>query len=189
MCADFPNAVHHISKRGWEANLATRKGGWQWSGYVDADFSSFMLKAGGRGRAAFEDDAVILRAADGTPLVRTVYLGGHSPCSQAIVIRTAQGPAIITSDDVYHYRFLEEGVMARLHVTPEKLVEATDRLVDLAEREHGILIPIHEPLVWKAWEEHGERWLEELKPISDRAVKGYASRRSSLKVLLPEKQP
>jgi glyoxylase-like metal-dependent hydrolase (beta-lactamase superfamily II) len=187
MCADFPNAVHHISKKGWEANLATRKDGWQWSGYVDADFSSFMLKAGQRGKAKFEDDAVILRAADGTPLVRTVYLGGHSVCSQAIVIRTAWGPAIITSDDVYHYEFLEKGIMARLHVTPEKLVAATDRLVELAEKENGILLPIHEPQIWKAWEEKGDRWLAALKPISDRAVAGYKSRRAGLKLLQPER--
>ncbi len=187
MCADFPNAVHHISKRGWEANLATRKDGWQWSGYVDADFSSFMQKAERRGKATFEDDAVILAAADGTPLVRTVYLGGHSVCSQAIVIKTAWGPAIITSDDVYHYTFLEQGVMARLHVTPEKLVAATDRLVELAEKEHGILLPIHEPLIWKAWQEKGERWLEALRPLSDAAVKGYKARRAKLKLLGPGK--
>ncbi len=183
LCADFPEAVHHISRKGWDANLATRKGGWQWSGYVDADFSQFMLKAGGRGRAKFEDDAVVLRAADGTPLVWTAYLGGHSVCSQAILVRTAAGTAIITSDDVYHYRFLEEGVMARPHVTPEALVAATDRLVALAEREKGILVPLHDPLLWDLYRNHGDRGLVAARPISDRAVAGYRSRRGNLKIL------
>jgi glyoxylase-like metal-dependent hydrolase (beta-lactamase superfamily II) len=186
MCADFPNAVHHISRAGWEANLATRKDGWQWSGYVDADFSSFMLKAAGRGQARFEDDAVILRAGDGRPLVWTAYLGGHSVCSQAILVRTPDGVAIVTSDDVYHYEFLEQGVMARLHVTPEKLVAATDRLVALAEEHDGILLPIHEPKIWEARERHGDGWLAALRPLSARAVAGYKARRSSLKLLRPE---
>lgn len=188
LCADFPNAVHHLSKKGWEANLATRRDGVSWSGYVDFDFSQFMLRAGERGRARFEDDAVVLRAPGGRPLVWTVYLGGHSVCSQAVVVRTAWGPAVIASDEVYHYEFLEKGIMARLHVTPEKLVEATDRLVELVEKEKGILLPLHDPLLWKAWEEKGERWLEALKPVSDRAVRGYRERRAALKVLLPERR-
>jgi glyoxylase-like metal-dependent hydrolase (beta-lactamase superfamily II) len=183
LCADFPNAVHHISKKGWDANLAARKDGWQWTGYIDADFSTFMLKAGQRGRAVFQDDAVVLRAADGSPLVSTFHLGGHSPCSQAIVVRTAWGPAVIASDEVYHYGFLEKGIMARLHVTPDALVAATDRLVDFVEKEKGILLPLHEPLLWKAWEERGDRWLEAAKDASDRAVRGYRARRHDLRIL------
>ncbi len=169
--ADFPRAIFHASKTGWERNLAKRNPEGGWASYVDFPFSDFLLSMGEKGRCVFEDNAEIL------PGIRTLYLGGHSPCSQAVVVETAQGPAILTSDEVYHYRLLEEGFLARLHTSPEKLISATDRLAALALSRKGILIPVHDPEVWNAFQKAGDRWLSLLKPLSERAVKGYQEHR------------
>lgn len=174
---DFPNAKLSVSKKSWDWNVARRKDG-QWTSYLDRKFGDFLLAAEKDGCLETIDDGEIL------PGLEVMYLGGHSVCSQAILVRTAAGTAIVTSDDVYHYRFLEEGVMARLHVTPDALVAATDRLVDLAAREKGILVPLHDPLLWELTRKHGDRWLEAARPVSDRAIAGYESRRAKLRILV-----
>jgi hypothetical protein len=87
------------------------------------------------------------------------------------------GPAIITSDEIYHYRLLREGILARLHTTPENLVAATDLLTNLALSRNGILLPVHDRELWKAFQKAGEHWLEELKPVSDQAARQYREHR------------
>lgn len=161
----FPNAMIHASKIGWDDNLARRRDG-QWSSYVDYGLSDFLLEADREGRVRFHDDDGVI------PGVDLIYLGGHALCSQAVRIHTADGDAIVTSDEVYHYDLLEQGILARLHTSPDNLMKATDRLVDLA-RAGAILLPCHEPELGRAFNRDGEFWLREIKPLSDRAARGY----------------
>lgn len=162
----LPNAILHASRIGWEANLARRVDG-RWGSYVDFAFGDFLLRRETEGKVRFADDAEVF------PGLRTLYLGGHAPCSQAVIVETSEGTAIITSDEVYRYDLLERAVLPRLHTTPARYREAIERLVTLAETTGGILIPVHEPAVWEAFSAHGEEWLSALRPLSDRAVQGY----------------
>jgi glyoxylase-like metal-dependent hydrolase (beta-lactamase superfamily II) len=139
--ADFPRAILHVSRAGWVDNLVHRRPDGGWGSYVDFSFSDFLLDAGAKGRCRFEDDAQVL------PGIRTIHLGGHSPCSQAVLVDTPEGRVLLTSDEVYRYDLLERGLMARLHTSPERLVAATDLLVELATRENAILVPSHDPAV------------------------------------------
>jgi glyoxylase-like metal-dependent hydrolase (beta-lactamase superfamily II) len=161
----FPNAMIHASRIGWEDNLAKRRDG-QWASYVDYGLSDFLLEADEQGRARFHDDDEII------PGVDFLYLGGHSICSQGVRVHTAGGNAIVTSDEVYQFRLLEQGILARLHTTPGKLAEATGKLVDLA-RAGAILLPCHEPDLARAFNRSGKRWLKQIRPLSDRAARGY----------------
>jgi glyoxylase-like metal-dependent hydrolase (beta-lactamase superfamily II) len=183
LLADFPNAVVHISKKGWQRNLDSRKDGWQWSSYVDFDISQHILERGQKGMARFADDTTIL------PGIRTVWLGGHSPCSQAILVDTADGTAIIAGDVVYHFEYLEKGIVARLRTSDKAWIAASDRLVALAEETGGVLLPVHEPLLGQAYKKAGRRWLRSLKPLSDRAVAGWKSRRDKLTILSKHRNP
>lgn len=162
----FPNAVLHASRIGWEENLARRVDG-RWGSYVDFAFGDFLLRREREGKVRFADDAEVF------PGLRTLHLGGHAPCSQAVVVETGDGPAIITSDEVYGYDLLERAVLPRLHTTPARYREAVELLVALAESTGGILIPVHDPAVWEAYAEHGAGWLAALRPRSERAVRGY----------------
>jgi len=167
----LPNARVHVSKTGWQYNLARRTAD-GWNSYVDHAFADFLLEAGRTGRAVFADDCAV------KPGIEVFYLGGHSVCSQAVKIATRFGPAVVTSDDVYRYDLLERAVMARISTRPENLVAATDKLVRVVEAEDGILLPCHDPVLWDLYEAHGEGWLEHAKALTRRAITGYKARRS-----------
>lgn len=166
-CERFPEAVFHVSRRGWRQNLALRGEDGRWGSYVDHAFSDFLLRREREGRVRFEDDAEVF------PGLRTLHLGGHSPCSQAAVVRTAAGTVVFASDDVYLYALLEEGIVPAIRVGEREWREAVGRILEIVEREDAILIPSHDPLVWEIWRRHGGRWLEELRAVTRRAVEGY----------------
>jgi len=195
LLADFPNAMVHISKKGWQHNLDSRIDGVRWNSYVDFDISQHILIRGQRGMARFEDDAQIL------PGIRTAWLGGHSPCSQAILVETEDGTAILAGDVAYHYEYLEKGIVARLRTTDKEWIAACDRMVELVgqvgnlsqsqadSRPHGILLPVHDPIIGETYKKKGEDWLAALKPLSDRAVAGWTSHRDHLKILEKHRNP
>ena len=80
------------------------------------------------------------------PGIRVFRVGGHSPCSQAVVIRTAKGKAMLCGDTIYLYENLEKGIPVGHSVVPESL-EAMRR----AREEADIILPGHDP---KVLEEH-----------------------------------
>jgi glyoxylase-like metal-dependent hydrolase (beta-lactamase superfamily II) len=168
---EFKDAVLHISARGWKENLASRLDG-RWGSYVDFAFSDFLLRRERAGKVRFEDDAEVF------PGLRTMYLGGHSPCSQAVIVETAAGPAIIASDDVYLYELLEKDIVPRIRTSTEAYRKAVDRLAGLAAAAKAVILPLHDPSIWDAWRKAGEGWLEELRPRSDRAVTAYLAARA-----------
>jgi glyoxylase-like metal-dependent hydrolase (beta-lactamase superfamily II) len=162
----FTNATLHVSARGWQHNLAKRRDG-QWGSYVDFAFSDFLVRREKEGKVQFADDSIVF------PGVSTVYLGGHSECSQAVVVETTFGPAIIASDDIYLYELLEKNITPQIRTSPERWRAAVERLVRLAEQRSGILIPLHDPAVWEAYQRSPESWLKELRERSDRAIRRY----------------
>ncbi len=166
---ESPNALLHVSRRGWEDNLA-RRDGERWNSYVDYAFADFLLRREAERKVRFEDDAEIF------PGLRTLYLGGHSICSQAVVVDTDRGPVIISSDDIYLYRLLENAVLPEIRTTPENLRSAVRRIVDLARRDRGIIVPLHDPIVWRTYARDPAGWPESLREHSDRAIAGYLAR-------------
>lgn len=163
---DFPNAVFHLSRRGWAANLALRRNG-HWGSYVDWTFSDYIEQCTAAGRTRIEDNAEVL------PGIRTLYLGGHAPCSQAVIVDTAYGPVMITSDEVYHYDLLAAGVLARIFVTPQALLDATERIVRWAEEYDGILLPVHDPQIHELTVRFGDAWPEQARVLTQDAIAGF----------------
>jgi N-acyl homoserine lactone hydrolase len=171
----FSRARIHVSRIGWAENLEKRVNG-RWHSYVDYAFSDFLLEAERDGRLVLQDED------EAVPGVRVAHLGGHSVCSRAVCVDTVSGPAVICSDEVYRYDLLERAIMARLRVTHARLVAATERLADMAE-VGAILLPCHEPALFEAYQQHGDAWLQHVKPLSERAVAGF---RDSVKRLIGE---
>ncbi|MCL6628625.1 MAG: hypothetical protein K6U00_03370 [Armatimonadetes bacterium] len=166
MCEDFPSAVFHASRKGWEYNISQRKDG-HWNSYLDWGFGDFMARAEREGRAVFADDCEIV------PGISTVYLGGHAICSQAVKVQTEYGPVLITSDDIYTYDLLREGLIPVICTTQEQLLAAIRLLVDTAVREQAILLPVHDPILGELYESTGDGWLAEAKKLSQAAVEGF----------------
>lgn len=161
----FPNARIHVSRIGWQANLDKRVEG-RWNSYVDYAFSDFLLEGEKSGKVLFHDNDGVI------PGIDVIYLGGHSICSQAVRIQTAAGPAIITSDEVYRYDLLAKGLIAQLNTTPERLAAALEKLVDLA-LDGAILLPCHDPVLARLYREYGDDWLQQIKPLSDKAAGAF----------------
>lgn len=166
-CEDFPNAVFHLSKRGWDYNVAQRENG-HWNSYIDWGFADCMSRKMNEGKAIAHDDAEI------APGLNTVYLGGHAICSQGVRIETSDGVVVIGSDDFYQYRLMEKGIIARLFTTREKLIETNGMLADMAING-AVILPVHDSTLYKLYKTYGENWLKEAKALSYKAGKGFRS--------------
>lgn len=164
-CEDFPNAVFHLSKRGWDYNVARRVEG-HWNSYLDWGFGDCMMRKQTEGKMIAHDDAEI------APGLSTIYLGGHSECSQAVRIETEHGTVIIGSDDFYHYELMEQGIIAKLCTTRERLIESNSRLADWA-LNGAIIIPVHDPTVIRLYHTCGEGWLAGARVLSGKAAAGF----------------
>ena len=159
----FKNAVLHVSRRGWDQNLAKRTDG-RWNSYVDYAFSDFLMRQSQVGRVRFEDNREVF------PGLSTMYLGGHSECSQAVLVETSAGLAIITSDELYLFQLLEDRIIPQIRTTERRYRQALNRLVDLAERRKGIFIPMHDPVVWQTYVDNGDHWLVNLRERTVAAI-------------------
>ena len=164
-CEDFPNAVYHFSKIGWDYNIERRVDG-HWNSYLDWGFGDCMLRKMAEGKAFAHDDVEI------APGLTTIYLGGHAICSQAIRVETKSGPIIIGSDDFYRYDLMKNGVLARIYTQKEKLIESNGRLADWAI-EGAVIIPVHDPVVLELCSKYGENWVEEARRLSREAGEGF----------------
>lgn len=164
-CEDFRNAVFHISRAGWYFNVARRRDG-HWNSYIDWGFADCMMCKLEHGKMVAEDNAEI------APGLNTIYLGGHEICSQAVRIETAHGPVVIGSDEVYSYDLLEKAVLARISTSPHYLRDADLLLAEMAASE-ATLLPVHDPVVLRLYQEYGESWLSEARDLSARAAKSF----------------
>lgn len=170
MLADFPNAVVYVAKRGWEDNLARRGAQGRWSSYVDFAFSDYLMELTREGRVVFADEAEV------APGVRTFYLGGHTPCSQGVVVEYRGARAVLTSDELLDYKMLADGRAYRERVSAEAWEAAVGRLVAMA-RDGAVLLPAHEPSLIRFYDEAGEGWLGLAREATERAVGAYRAAR------------
>ena len=89
------------------------------------------------------DDSVVL------PGIRVMWLGGHTPCSQAICVETAAGEAIFPGDTVSLLANMERRMPLGVY---DNLDECFATLKRLAERDY-IILPSHDPGVFDRFPE------------------------------------
>ncbi len=79
--------------------------------------------------------------AEPLPGIRTFWIGGHTPCCQAVAVQTAGGTAVITSDTVSTWEHLEENIPPASLWSLPQCFAAYDRI----RKEADIVLPTHEP--------------------------------------------
>lgn len=94
---------------------------------------------------------VVLTDDDATPLpgIRTVRTGGHSIGSQVVFVETEKGTVGLGADNLITYEHLED------RIAPGSPVSVLDALgaIELLENEAHIIIPGHDPDLYKRYPE------------------------------------
>lgn len=88
-------------------------------------------------RVVAKDDVDLL------PGLRTFWIGGHTPCSQAVAVETAQGHAVIAGDTVSLWENIEKDIPVGVAMRPEQVRPAMARI----RKEADIVLPSHDPRV------------------------------------------
>jgi glyoxylase-like metal-dependent hydrolase (beta-lactamase superfamily II) len=137
----FPHAalvVPEAEVEFWGSPVARHAPFWS---HVDGDDVALLLGAhrDGRARPTGADTTV-------APGVRAITVGGHSPGQQVLVVETASGPVVLTSDAVHLYEELELGRPFGIVVDLREMYAAYE-LVRGFEREGAVVVPGHDPEV------------------------------------------
>ncbi len=132
-CLDqFPAARIYVSGKGLE--LATANG---WKGSWVPGKTLEILTRTAKDRTVAADDVEVV------PGIRTMWVGGHTPCSQAVLVDTAVGRACVTGDTVSLAANLERGIPVGVFHNVEECRLAMDRI----RSEADIVLPSHEPAI------------------------------------------
>lgn len=129
----FPNAQFVVSRRGFgdALNRLSNIGPWI-PGEVIFPFRDELA-----GRVLLVEEEEVL------PGIRTLWLGGHTPCSQAILVETRAGRAAITGDVVSVYENIEQDRVVGVHENPVECRVGMARIREAAD----IILPSHDPEV------------------------------------------
>lgn len=122
----FPNATIVLTRRTYDAG----------SGSLDSFSSTWRQRA----RIVADDEEFV-------PGISLFWVGGHSPCSQAMRVQTADGIAIICGDTVFLYRNIEENRPIGAAHSIDECYTAMERI----RREADIVLPGHDPEVLKRY--------------------------------------
>jgi glyoxylase-like metal-dependent hydrolase (beta-lactamase superfamily II) len=97
----------------------------------------------------WKDRVIATDDAEVVPGIRVMWIGGHTPCSQAICVQTAQGEAILTGDTVSLLANIEKQIPMGIY---HNLEECRAALKKLAQRD-AIILPSHDPGVFDRFPE------------------------------------
>lgn len=121
----FPNAVFVVNDRGFRKGLLG----------VDPDVMRSLAARWPKSLHMVENEEVV-------PGVETAWIGGHSTCSQAIVVQTKIGRVVLCGDAAYTYANIEQDIGIGW-IAPGEAQAALDRL----RKAGDVLIPGHDPMI------------------------------------------
>jgi glyoxylase-like metal-dependent hydrolase (beta-lactamase superfamily II) len=130
----FPQAKYFVSRRGWHDVIEAPRHPLL---YPPRSFPPVVyehLRNSGRLNLLDDEDSPL-------PGIRTFWVGGHTPCCQAVSVDTIGGRAIITSDTVSTWEHLEKNIAPASLFDLAQCFEAYDRI----RSEADIVLPTHEP--------------------------------------------
>jgi glyoxylase-like metal-dependent hydrolase (beta-lactamase superfamily II) len=133
----FPTARVLISQRGWQSVVAPEHRGLvPEPGFPRRVYAHLIDEAWERVEL-LPDEAEIL------PGLEVFWVGGHTPCSQAVKIDTAKGRVIVAGDTLFLFGNLEENIPVAYCTSLAECYHAMDRF-----REEGdLILPNHDPLL------------------------------------------
>jgi glyoxylase-like metal-dependent hydrolase (beta-lactamase superfamily II) len=137
----FPRAEILISHRGWGKVMAPDHPGMVPAGLFPRSVFAYLVQEAWDRVKLLPEEIEIL------PGLSVFWIGGHTPCSQAIKIATEKGTAIITGDTVFYFGNIEENIPVAYCTNLAECYLAMDRI----RREATIILPNHDPLVLKRY--------------------------------------
>jgi glyoxylase-like metal-dependent hydrolase (beta-lactamase superfamily II) len=132
----FPNARFLVSRAGWHLTLDPPAPELTPDVAFPRDVIGY-LAGEARDRLILADD----EEPEILPGIGAFYVGGHTPCSQAITVQTKQGIAVFPGDTVFYYENLDKNHPVGLAVSIVECYQAMERIREIG----GILVPPHDP--------------------------------------------
>ena len=107
--------------------------------YLHQGFLQEMESLYTEGRLVLEDEGLV------APGLGVRWVGGHSPCSQFILVNTPQGVVALTGDTIQMYGNLEQDDIIAISVDDGQCWRA----LDIARTDADTIVPGHDPRVLK----------------------------------------
>ncbi|MCC6484762.1 MAG: N-acyl homoserine lactonase family protein [Armatimonadetes bacterium] len=127
-CLDrFTNAHLFVSGRGLRESLGEPS-------WAPAKTQKILTDTA-KDRTTAEDDIEV------APGIRTMWIGGHTPCSQAVLVDTAAGRVCMTGDTVSLLENIESGRAVGVYSDVDQCFQAMERI----PKECDIVLPSHDP--------------------------------------------
>jgi glyoxylase-like metal-dependent hydrolase (beta-lactamase superfamily II) len=111
-----------------------------WS--VEADETAHLAEIRRQGRLTLIDGA---RAV--APGIDVVPIGGHTPGQAVVLVRTADGAAVLASDSAHYYEELERERPFAFVADVEAMYRGFEVLKEIVSEPGRVLVPGHDPLV------------------------------------------
>lgn len=140
MAVAFPNASVVVPQIAWEAWHASPEN----TRYLHEGFLAYLEELHRAGRLILSRDGAVL------PGIGTIWVGGHSVCSQLVLVNTRQGVVMNGGDAIQMYRNVQENDIIFICDDPP----LGWRALDLGRREADILLPGHDPTVADKYPDH-----------------------------------
>jgi glyoxylase-like metal-dependent hydrolase (beta-lactamase superfamily II) len=147
----FKNARHFIQRSEWD--FALHPDVRSASGYVDDDFTP--LADGNKVVEFLDGDAEVM------PGVQIRHVGGHTPGSQVLILRSGELACAVTGDLVCQTPHLRVPWTMSADIEPLRVLEQKARLLEEAERHRWLLVLSHDPDDPVGYLEEGGRWRPE----------------------------
>lgn len=147
----FPKAKHFIQRSEWD--FALRPDVRSQSAYITDDFTP--LEDGHRGVEFLDGDAEVL------PGVELRQVGGHTPGSQVVILRSGELACAVTGDLVCQTPHLRVPWTMAADLDPLRVMDQKARLFEEAERHRWLLVLSHDPDQPAGYLEEGGRWRPE----------------------------
>jgi glyoxylase-like metal-dependent hydrolase (beta-lactamase superfamily II) len=147
----FKRARHFIQRSEWD--FALHPDVRSQAGYVADDFTP--LADGNKLVEFLDGDAEVL------PGVHLRHVGGHTPGSQVMVLRSGELACAVTGDLVCQTPHLRVPWTMAADIEPLRVLEQKARLFDEAERHRWLLVLSHETEHPAGYLEDGGRWRPE----------------------------
>jgi glyoxylase-like metal-dependent hydrolase (beta-lactamase superfamily II) len=149
----FKRARHFIQRTEWD--FALHPDVRSQAGYVADDFTP--LADGNKVVEYLHGDAEVL------PGVHLRHVGGHTPGSQILVLRSGDLACAVTGDLVCQTPHLRVPWTMSADIEPLRVLEQKARLFDEAQKHRWLLVLSHEPDQPAGYLEEGGRWQPETR--------------------------
>lgn len=132
----FPNARFLVSRRGLFMTIDPPVAGMTPDILFPRDVLAYFVNEA-RDRVMLLED----EAPNALPGIGAFYIGGHTMCSQAFTVQTAQGLAVLPGDTVFYYENLERDHPIGAAVDQVQCRKAMNRIRSLG----ALVVPPHDP--------------------------------------------